>query len=259
MKINVQKTKSMLIIPPRQASHPLCFDINGETIENVYSFRYLGVIIDDKLTWTEHLDHVCESMNSRAYLISRHKSSISQNWLHIISSGLILTVLDYCLPAWGNLAKTKYSRLDSIVFRVIKMILPNVYHRETNKYKLYEKVNWLTVAERYEFSCLSFLYRNIIQSTSLTKNLTTFFVKIPESDRVTRNKGCFLLPRMQTEFGKTSYYYQAIKVWNCLPYDLKVCSSVSVFENKIRDILIRCRNDDFVCTEEKRIINNMSC
>jgi hypothetical protein len=84
--------------------------------------QYLGVIIDDKLAWTEHLDHVCESMNSRSYLINRLKSSINQKWLHIISTGIILTVLDYCLPAWGNLTKIKYSRLDSIIFRVIKII-----------------------------------------------------------------------------------------------------------------------------------------
>jgi hypothetical protein len=174
-------------------------------------------------------------------------------------TGIILTVLDYCLPAWGNLAKTKYSRLDSIVFRVIKMILPNLYNHEPNKYKLYEKLNWLTVSERYEFFCLSFLHRNIIQPTSLTKSLSHFFVKIPESDRVTRNKGCFVLPRMQSEFGKNSYYYQTIKMWNCLPYDMKICSFVSVFENKIRDLLVRCRNENYVCSEEKRIINSISC
>jgi hypothetical protein len=162
MRINVKKTKSMLISPPRYPTPHLSFDITGETVANVHSFRYLGVIIDDKMTWTDHIDHVCESMNTRANLINRHKSSISLKWLHIISTGIVLTVLDYCLPVWGNLAKTKYSRIDSIIFRVIKMILPNRYNRDSNKYKLYEEVNWLTVAERYEFYCLSFLHRNMI-------------------------------------------------------------------------------------------------
>jgi DNA-binding beta-propeller fold protein YncE len=60
-------------------------------------------------------------MNSRPYLINRHKSSISQKWLHIIFLGIILTVLNNCLPAWGNRTKMKYSRLDSIIFRVIKI------------------------------------------------------------------------------------------------------------------------------------------
>jgi hypothetical protein len=137
MKINVKKTKTMLITPPRSTTDILNFEISGETIENVRSFRYLGVIIDDKLTWTEHLDHVCKSMNTRSYLINRHKSSISQKWLQLISTGIILTVLDYCLPAWGNFTKLKYSRLDSIIFRVIKMILPNCYNREKNKNKLF--------------------------------------------------------------------------------------------------------------------------
>jgi hypothetical protein len=119
-------------------------------------------------------------------------------------------------------------------------------------------VNWLKSAERYEFYRLSFLHRNITQTTSLTKSIRNFFVKIPESDRVTRNKGCFILPRMHTEFGKRSFFYQTIKIWNCLPYELKICSSVSVFESQVRDILLRCRNEDFVCLEEERIINRIS-
>jgi hypothetical protein len=143
----------------------------------------------------------------------------------IISTGIILTVLDYCLPVWGNFPKVKYARLDSIMFRVIKIIFPNHKYHNRNKYTLYEKVNWLTTAEMYEFHCLSFIHKNIAQTTSLTHSLSKYLIEIPESDRVTRNEGCFVLPRMRTEFGKGSFFYQTVKVWNCLSYEIRSCSS----------------------------------
>lgn len=259
MIINVEKTKSMLAHLPRAPIHQLDLIIHKDRIETVSSFRYLGVIIDDQLTWNEQYEAVCESMSTRTYLINRHKSSVSKKWLHIISTGIILSVLDYCLPAWGNLPKHKYARIDSIVYRVIKLILPTREHYPQHKLKLYEKLNWLTVGERYELYCLTFMYKNVLHNTSLSESLKEFFVKIPETGRITRNKMCFVLPRMKSEFGKNSYFYQTIKIWNCLPHQVKCCSSEEAFSLKVRDILLRCRRETFACVDETRIINHFNC
>jgi hypothetical protein len=198
-------------------------------------------------------------MNTRTYLINRHKSSISKNWLQIMTTGIILSVMDYCLPAWGNLPKHKYARIDSIMFRAMKLILPTRDHYSQNKLKLYERLNWLTVGERYELYCLSFMYKNVLHTTSLSESLKEFFVKIPETGRITRNEGCFVLPRMKSEFGKNSYFYQTIKIWNCLPIEVKCCLSETAFTLKIREILVRCRSEQFACIDETRIINNFHC
>jgi hypothetical protein len=69
------------------------------------------------------------------------------------------------------------------------------------------------------------------------KSMKEFFVKIPESGRLTRSEGCFVLPRMNSEFGKNSFFYQTIKIWNCFPTEVKFCSSEKAFALKIRDIL----------------------
>jgi hypothetical protein len=198
-------------------------------------------------------------MSTRTYLINIHKSSISKRWLEIITTGIILSLLDYCLPAWGNISKHKYARIDSIMFRAIKLILPTRDHYSHNKLKLYEKLNWLTIKERYALYCLSFMYKNVLHTTSLSESLKEFFVKIPKTGRITRYEGCFVLPRMKSEFGKNSYFYQTIQIWNCLPIEVKSCSSETAFALKIREILVRCRSEHFAWLEETRIINNFNC
>jgi hypothetical protein len=194
-------------------------------------------------------------MSQRVYLINRHKKGISQKWLHIFCTTIVLSTLDYCYSAWGNLPSTKYKRIDLILLRAANLILPSQKHNNNHRLEVFEKVNWLSAAERYEHYVLTFVNTNIINKSSLTKSWTEFFVKIPESDRVTQNHECFCVPSMNTEYGKKSFVYQAMKMWNSLPLTIKMLQSPVVFESNISKILLELRKDDFLFSEETRIIN----
>jgi hypothetical protein len=180
---------------------------------------------------------------------------VSQRWLQIFCTSLVISVLDYCLIAWGNLSQNKYKRIDLLLFKAAKTVLPNQKFNKNNRTQLFERMNWLTSAERYELYSLVYVHKNVSNKTSLTTSLLQFFVKIPETERITRMSDCFLLPRMKSEYGKNSYFYQTIKMWNSLPTDVRLCKSSVLFENKIRDILLKCRNDEFVTLDNTRIIN----
>jgi hypothetical protein len=99
MKINVLKTKSMLVSAPRKHDAILNLTVGNESIIQVSEFTYLDVILDDKLSWNEQFESVSSKMTQRAYLINRHKKSLSQKWLQTIISSIVMSVLDYCLPA----------------------------------------------------------------------------------------------------------------------------------------------------------------
>jgi hypothetical protein len=64
---------------------------------------------------------------------------------------------------------------------------------------------------------------------------------------------------MRKEYGKEAFYYQAIKVWNCLAYELKICQSPQIFEDQLRQILLKCRSDDIIYYENSGVINSGSC
>jgi hypothetical protein len=211
MKINV--LKSMLLSPPRKYNAILNLNVGNESIMQVSEFIYLGVILDEKLSWNEQFESVSSKMTQRSYLINRHKKSLSQKWLQTIITSIVMSVLNYCLPAWGDLSKIKYARLDAIMFKALKIIIPYNKKQLDDKLKLFEKVNWLTSAERFEFYSLSFMHRTLIRKSNLSNIMSEFYIKIPESERSTRNKECFVLPRMKKEFGKSYPYYQTIKIW----------------------------------------------
>jgi hypothetical protein len=255
MLINVNKTKTMKITPTKtRVSEPLNIKTLGESVEEVDTFKYLGLTIDKHLTWNTQYEEVCQKMSQRIFLINRHKKCVNKKWLQIFCTSLVISVLDYCYIAWGNLSQCKYKRIDLLIFRAAKLILPQQKYNKNNRTDLFDRVNWLSSAERFELYSLVYVHKHMSNETSLTNSLKQFFIKIP-GERSTRNTDCFTVPRMNTEYGKNSFFYQTIKMWNYLPVEVRQCKSTKLFESKIREILLKCRTDEYVTLEHARIIN----
>lgn len=162
MKISTTKTKSIIFIPLRcNTTDKLQISLDNNLVEQVDEFKYLGVVIDKKLTFTTHFNNVCKQMTCRMYMINRYKRYFSQKWIKIFCTSLILSKLEYCLPVWGNLCKSKYERVDKIMLRLSDLVILQKHSKTRHFYNVLEKLNWLTIAERYELYSLKFVYKYI--------------------------------------------------------------------------------------------------
>jgi hypothetical protein len=70
MNISTKKTKEMLLGPV--TSHPLTnIAINkGIIVEQVSSFKLLGVVITNNLQWEEHVTTICAKVNKRLHFLN---------------------------------------------------------------------------------------------------------------------------------------------------------------------------------------------
>ena len=58
LELNVGKTKEMIIDFRKVKPVHDSIIIKGENVEKVERYRYLGVVIDEKLSWTENTDEI---------------------------------------------------------------------------------------------------------------------------------------------------------------------------------------------------------
>ena len=57
--MNIKKTQVILFnAKNKKVKEPLKLKINGENIKQVNSTKFLGIIIDSKLTWKQHIAHI---------------------------------------------------------------------------------------------------------------------------------------------------------------------------------------------------------
>ena len=77
LELNVVKTKEFVIDFRSYVHHPTPVNINGQNIEIVHSYKYLGTTIDDKLMWDDNTMNLYKKDQQRLYFLRKF------NALHI--------------------------------------------------------------------------------------------------------------------------------------------------------------------------------
>ena len=77
---------------------------HGQNIERVSSFCYLGVTLDEHLSWNEHVEIICHKVSKRPGLLSRIRPYLTQKAAKCVYNCLIQPILNYTDTVWGGLS-----------------------------------------------------------------------------------------------------------------------------------------------------------
>ena len=80
--------------------------------------KFLGVLINDNLTWTDHIFTVFNKTSKNLGIIRKLSNTLPNDVLHTLYNTLIAQYLSYCNIAWG----TSDSRMVNTLFEVKKTI-----------------------------------------------------------------------------------------------------------------------------------------
>ena len=54
-----------------------CIQLHGKILEKVPKFSYLGVFLDKKISWKDHVEYVSSEVSSRLWLLSRIRACLT--------------------------------------------------------------------------------------------------------------------------------------------------------------------------------------
>ena len=123
LKFSTTKTKAMHFSQTTPTAN-LC--LNGQDIEWVTEFKYLGLIIDRRLNFTSHIKYVAKRVRCRLNAmraISGLPGGANSYILHRVYQTTIRPILDYACVAHSFASKTARHQLDVIQNRAARLIL----------------------------------------------------------------------------------------------------------------------------------------
>ena len=68
-----------------------------------YLTKFLGVILDEKLSWEQHVLYVLEKLQTNKHLLCLSKNLLPTHCLKLIYYSHIYCHLSYSLGAWGSM------------------------------------------------------------------------------------------------------------------------------------------------------------
>ena len=128
--VNMKKNKSECILfgtsrkllTTRNSTRGLNVIINGTTLTETTSYKYLGVKMDNNLNFTEHLADTYKKASTRVKLLVRIRHNISPEAAEMIYKTMILPIVLYCSNITLGASTTHQTQMENIQCRATRII-----------------------------------------------------------------------------------------------------------------------------------------
>ena len=122
LSLNIKKTHYMLFSGGKRPPNDLNIEIDNQKISPVFKTKFLGVVIDSKLSWKEHISYITGTIARGIGVITKVRKYLNKDSLLILYYSFIYPYLIYCNHVWGAAAKTHTRTLCTLQKRAVRII-----------------------------------------------------------------------------------------------------------------------------------------
>jgi len=118
--------------------------------------KFLGLIIDDSLSWKAHIDQMMSKLNTACFVIQSLQAIMSTATLRMVYFAYVHSVMSYGIIFWGN---QPYSEKIFKIQRRVISIITNSRMRDSCR-ELFQRLEILPLYSQYIFSLSIFVIKN---------------------------------------------------------------------------------------------------
>ena len=239
---NPNKTKVLLFRPNESSSNadfdnPFSIQIENSLIEESMSEKLLGIHISNNLRWDHHINEVKSSVNQRIAVLKHVSYHIPRESLRELAFGLVLSKIRYGIPVYGIVRMqnddphTKgMQSLDVSINDTMRIMYGSSRHDRISIEMLRESMKIPSINQMAAEATLleTWRIRRLGDDSELIKPISS-------KGMITRGQtaGNLEVP-MGGQERKRSFSYQAPKLWNAAPIELRACEGKGAAKKIIR-------------------------
>lgn len=230
LSINLDKTKFMLLTSKynNNIDPDTTVKIDDCHIERVSEYKYLGVIIDQNLTFSNHANYILKKISKKIYFFRRISKNLSTWTKLLIYKTIILPHFTYCPTILFTLYNTELNMLQVKQNLALRTILNSDIYTRVNF--MLDSLNLLSVKQNLMLNVFIFLFKllnNLLPQHLL--HYCTFVYEVHEYH--TRHRDHFYIERTHNRYGENQLFIKGLKLYNNLPNTIKNCNSLIKFKN----------------------------
>ena len=232
--INLKKTHIMLFTNKKRPNE-VKLNVNGSIITEETESKFLGVIVDNKLSWKPHIKYISNKISKSLSVLRYLRYSFPKSILKTLYLSLVLPYLMYCNIIWGSAFKTTLRPLFILQKKCLRTITKSKFLAHT--LPLFSDNKLLNVFQLFDFNCAQFVYKILN-----TNQFPVFKEKITHSavthGHNTRNHTLIRTPFERLQKCINSFFINGIKVYNNVSQFVKNSRTLISFKVRMKNWLL---------------------
>ena len=234
LTLNYKKTK-YVIFQRKGISNQLLkkvnLNINKNHIKQVGTFKYLGVYLDNKLSWQEHIETLNTKLAKFTGLVYKMRNFTPRKILMMLYNALVGSYLRYGIGAWGSCSLYLRNSLQKAQNKAIRAIMFLPFTSTlTNQHS---QLKVLNVEQTYKHEIAKMIH-SVFYNYNPAAFSNFFELSTHRYGTRLRQNSCYSIMKPKTEMGKKSLKFYGVKVWIELPLCLKEISEPKKFNTKFK-------------------------
>ena len=232
LSLNLNKTKIMFF-GNRKIDTQENEMIANMGIERVNQIKFLGVILDHKISWKPHIAYARAKLARSVAILGKTRLILNQNTLYILYCSLVLPYLNYCLEIWGNTYKSNLQPLVILQKRAIRIVNNVGFQEHTNS--LFLQLNTLKLMDMVNFKTAQIIFK--ARNNLLPGNIQKMFFN-REGDYNLRGEHKLKQLRITTTRKSQCITICGVNLWNGLDLEIQKSSNILQFKRLYKNYII---------------------
>ena len=210
LSLNIVKTKYMLYHSINKRVIYPKLKINNNNIDRITQFHFLGVILHERMSWKQHIEHIRLNIAKTIGIIYRLKSIYPSAILLTLYNTLVTPHLHYCLLCWGSIIKEN-DLLHIMQKRVLRTITNSNYIAHTEP--LFKELKLVKITDMYVIAIWKFYHK--LMNNQLPMFFSTMTPQLPVAcARYELRNPKSHLPTIKHKYAENSIRYCLIRQLN---------------------------------------------
>ena len=224
MKPNAEKCHVIICNQPT-----LSVKLEDTVLQTEKSVELLGVTIDKNLNFSDHISNLCKRANQKLHALTRISRYIDQNKLKLLMRAFVTSQFSFCPLVWMFHSRTLNNKIDKLHERALRVVYKN---QNLTFEELLEKDNSVTIHQRNLQNLAIEMYK--IKHKLSPKPMQELFDQTVHLYNL-RNKPQWKSNSVRTVgYGVETISFMGAKIWEMIPDNIKLSSSLPVFKHKIK-------------------------
>ena len=201
--------------------------------------KFLGVLPDSSLSWKPHLTELSKKLSRTVGLFYKIRHYAPLETLKLLYYGIFIPFISHGVHVWGLTYPTHLNKVFILQKKIIKCMTFNDIMVPSSP--LFHELEFLNLNDINNLQTASFVYEciNGLAPQYFENFFTSLSSKYSIGTRQSKKGNLFLERQNTVQYGVRSIQYAGAKLWNSIPCEFRLASSIKKFRSELKVYLIK--------------------